>query len=264
MPWLRYLAVAVFAWPLPGDVKIEVRQGLPIVTRVFVNGHGPYRFLVDTGTTTNLLEAKLAETIGLTPTYRSELTTPLGITLVPGAGGITVAIGVGMNTVKADSQEFLFFRLNAISQQWPDIKGVLGQSFLSRYDYTLDLRGKRLGFTKHEPSGTRSKLTMLDGRPIVSTSLGHMVLDSGAAELVLFGVEPDARIDDSRELRTFNGSGKSGFIFSEPLIIEGRKIWRGNAVAVPRAPERGVHGLLPVSLFKAVYVSNSEGYVVFD
>ena len=48
------------------------------------------------------------------------------------------------------------------------------------------------------------------------------------------------------------------------LVIEGRRIWEGDAVAIPNRNEPGVNGLLPLSMFKAVYVSNSEGYVVFE
>ena len=59
------------------------------------------------------------------------------------------------------------------------------------------------------------------------------------------------------------GSLKVGTV-SRELVIEGRTIWRGEAVAVPRSPESSVVGLLPVSLFKSVYVCNSEGYVVLE
>jgi hypothetical protein len=52
-------------------------------------------------------------------------------------------------------------------------------------------------------------------------------------------------------------------VSGKPLIIEGRKISRGDAVAIPnRTP--GVDGLLPLSLFKAIYFCNSQRYVVFD
>ena len=39
---------------------MRVRDGRPIVDGVYVNGHGPYRFLVDTGTMRNLIDADLA------------------------------------------------------------------------------------------------------------------------------------------------------------------------------------------------------------
>jgi hypothetical protein len=48
------------------------------------------------------------------------------------------------------------------------------------------------------------------------------------------------------------------------LVIEGRTFWRGEAVALPGSADRGVDGLLPTRMFKSIYVSNSEGFVVLQ
>jgi hypothetical protein len=162
-----------------------------------------------------------------------------------------------------DRQKFLLLGLDAIQKRWPDVQGVLGQCFLSRFDYTIDLRDKRMELGSHDETGTRAKLTIINGRPAVPTSLGELVLDSGATRLTLFGVRPDSGADGRNELRTVAGTQKIGLVFGKPLVIEGRKIWEGDAVAIPSRPEQGVDGLLPLGLFKSVYVCNSEGYVVF-
>jgi hypothetical protein len=94
----------------------------------------------------------------------------------------------------------------------------------------------------------------------VPTSLGSLVLDSGASSVTLFGRSVAGVV---RELLTMTGSVKVGMVRST-LVIEGRTFWRGDAVAVPKSPEVSAGGLLPVSLFKAVYVCNSEGYVVLE
>jgi hypothetical protein len=39
---------------------MRVEDGRPVVNGVFVNGRGPYRFLVDTGSNVNLIETDLA------------------------------------------------------------------------------------------------------------------------------------------------------------------------------------------------------------
>lgn len=248
------------AGSLFGAVGMQVRDGHPIVDGVYVNGHGPYRFLVDTGADVNLIETHLARSIGLSPTFRTQLASLTGVTMVPGGHGIDVLL----DSVRAEGQEFLFCGLEAFRNQWPDIQGLLGQGFFSQFDYRLDLRGKRLAFGKQYPSGTRVKFRMIGGRPAVSTSLGDLVLDSGAERLVLFSVEPNMSRGDRREMRTVAGSLQIGMAFSKPLTIEGRKIWRGDAVAIPKRNEPGVDGLLPLRLFNAIYVCNSEGYVVFE
>ncbi len=253
-------SLIIAAGPLSGEMKMQVREGHPIVDGVYVNGHGPYRFLVDTGADVNLIETNLARSIGLTATFRRELASSTSVTVVPGSDRIEVLL----DSVKAEQQEFLFCRLEAFRDRWPDIQGLLGQWFLSRFDYLLDLRGKRLEFRKQDPNGTRARFRMISGRPAVSTNLGDLVLDSGAERLVLFGVKPNMGPGDRREMRTAAGSQQVGMVYGRPLTIEGRKIWYGDAVAIPSRSEPGVDGLLPLRLFKAIYVCNSEGYVVFE
>jgi hypothetical protein len=75
---------------------------------------------------------------------------------------------------------------------------------------------------------------------------------------------PETAWDDRRELRTFTGTQAIGMAFSKPLSIEGRRIWRGDVVALPYGAEPDVAGLLPLNLFSAVYVCNSESYLVFQ
>ncbi len=257
---LLVFSIIIAAVPAFGEVKMQVRDGLPIVEGVYVNGHGPYRFLLDTGTNVDLIETKLARSIGLRATFQKELGSASGATTVSGGDGFEVALDLA----RADQQEFLFLGMEAIRDRWPDVQGVLGQEFLSRFDYLLDLRSKRLEFRKQDCIGTRTRFTMTIGRPVISTSLGDLVLDSGAGRLVLFGVEPEMVGSDKSALKTVAGSHAIGAVSSKPLVIEGRRIWPGETLALPRAPEPGVGGLLPVSLFKRIYVSNSEGYVVLE
>jgi hypothetical protein len=245
--------------PLFAEVKVQLSGGQPIVGGVYVNGRGPYRFLVDTGTNVNMIDAKLARSIGLKATFRTPLTSSTGATSVSGGNGIEVLL----DSAKAEAQEFLFLPLETIHDITPDVQGVLGQEFLSRFDYTLDLRGKRLEFGKQDRNGTRAQFKMINAEPVVSTSLGNLILDSGAGQLVLFGIQPNGGYGLKGELRTATGSQQIGLVSGKPLIIEGRKISRGDGVAIPdRTP--GVDGLLPLSLFKAIYFCNSQGYVVFE
>jgi hypothetical protein len=251
-------AFSIAALPAVGEIKIQVRDGFPIVDGVYVNGHGPYRFLLDTGTNVDLIEPKLARSIGLTATFQRDLVSSSGVIRASGGDGFEVAL----DTVRADKQRFLFVRMGPVRERWPDVQGVLGQAFLLRFDYLLDLHGKRFEIGRHECSGTRTRLTIVNGRPVVATSLGDLVLDTGASRLTLFGVEPQT--STSSALETVSGSQAIGMVSSRPLFIEGRKILPGQTVAVPRASEPGVRGLLPVSLFRGICVGNSEGYVVFE
>jgi len=250
-------AVVIAAVPLTAGVKLQIRDGRPFVDGVYVNGHGPYRFLVDTGTNMNLIETSLARKIGMDSTFEDLVESAAGSTRMRGSDGNVVELG----PVRAERQRFQISGLDSLHVAWPDARGVLGQWFLAGFDYKLDLRGKILEFGKQNASGKRSQFMMLDGRSTVSTSLGELVLDSGAPRVVRFGILPDTR--ELRDMLTLAGSKSVGMVAST-LDIAGRIIWRGDAVAIPDQAEPGVAGLMPLSLFKTVYVCNSERYVVFE
>jgi len=241
---------------LHGSVKLQLVDGRPVVDGVFVNHHGPYRFLVDTATSANHIEPALARSIGLVATYRTPLTSSVGKILAMGSDQVQVELG----DVRAENLHFLFAGMDVVHQLAAGIQGILGQEFLSHFDYTLDMRGKRLEFGKRESEGQRAALHLTNGRAAVSTNLGDLLLDSGAANVILFGVQPESI--DNNFLRTIAGSQLVGMVYRK-LMIEGRRIWSGAAVAIPDPREPGVDGLMPLSLFRKVYVSNSENYAVF-
>lgn len=249
--------LALTAVPLSGAVKLLVRDGRPFVDGVYVNGQGPYRFLVDTGTNMNLIESRLAKKIAMRTTFSDVVESAAGKIAMPGSDGNLVELG----TVRAEHQRFQYSDLDSLHMMWPDIRGVLGQAFLSGFDYTVDLRGKQLEFGKQDRPGNREQFRVQDGRSAISTSLGDLVLDSGASRLVLFGVVSAG--GQSRDMLTLAGSTSVRTIFSR-LAIAGRDVWRGDAVAIPTQTEAGVAGLMPLSVFNSIYICNSERYVVFN
>lgn len=248
----------ILAASVASATRIQMFDGHPVVEGVYVNGHGPYRFLLDTGTTANHLDAKLARSIGLKATFRSELVSSTGTLYAPGADGIEVEL----DSVRADGQRFLFAGMELIRNLAPGVQGVLGESFLSRFDYVLELRDKRIEFGKRErpESGIRTPLRIVDSRPVVATSLGDLVLDSGTRWVTLFGVDSSGA---RNQMITMSGSQWIGTV-TRNLRIEGRSFWSGRALAVPHSAEGGAQGLLPVSLFKSVYFCNSEKYVSLE
>ena len=239
-------------------VNLQIRHGRPVVDGVYLNGHGPYRFLVDTGTTLNHVDPQVAEAIGITATFATEVRTAAGRTQASGTSGIDVTLGPG----RAERQTFLFAGLDVLHQISPDIDGVLGQEFLSHFDYSLDMRAKQMTFGTVVMARGRLRVPfqLVDGRPVVATSLGPLVIDTGAPSMIRFTWPATT---PTRELVTASGRVEVGTIASA-LVIDGRLLWHGDAVALPWPAESGAAGLLPSSLFSAVYVCNSERYLVFN
>jgi hypothetical protein len=261
-PWLARIAawaslLAIAAYPVAGAVKLEVRDGRPFVKGVYVNGQGPYRFLIDTGANMNVIESDLAQKMGMSATFEDIVESALGRRSMPGSDDNVIELG----HVRAENQRFQFSALQSLHTVWPDVKGILGQAFLACFDYRMDLEHNTLVFGKQEPAGKRTPFQLLEGRAALNTSLGNLVVDSGAARLLLFGVTPED--GDQMPMLTMTGAQNVGTV-ARKLLIEGRNVWRGDAIALPDSPERGIAGLMPISFFKSVYICNSERYVVLE
>jgi len=236
------------------EFPIQVQDGRPLVDGVYVAGRGPYRFLLDTGAQSNQLDEGLAREIGLRPEFRVELETVAGVGWAVGASGVALRLG----EVSA-STEVLFTNMSTVREWSKGVRGVLGQAFLARFDYLLDLRERRLVFGSQSMVGIRAEMDITAGRPAVFSSLGMLVIDSGTDRLVLFG-KGKAR---GPILRTANGRTREGGTVETRLFIEAEEINAGRAVRVTR-PEgsSGYDGLLPACAFRAIYFCHSRGYVV--
>jgi hypothetical protein len=234
-----------------------VMAGKPVVDGVFLNGYGPYRFLLDTGSQSNQLDSGLARKIGLAAALQFDLQTPSGASTVRGGRVAKVAAG----PAEASDQEFLFTRFDDLSALSPDVRGILGQEFLAHFDYTLDFQHHRLTFGGTPADGVKTPVRLIFGRMAVATSLGDLVLDSGTEMLFLFR--------ESTRPATAQVIGASGArvpvsFQTAPEVRIGDRLYhpaRAEYHPVPAAEEAG---LLPANLFHAIFICNSKQYVVFD
>jgi len=242
---------------LSDTVPLEIRQGRPVIDGVYVNGQGPYRFLLDTGEEKNQLEGGLAQSLQLKTTLGINLLTATGVVKAFGARGLTIRVG----PMEADRQDVLFTRLDALHQWSADVQGILGQAFLSRFDYLLDLRHHRMEFGKQQSEGLHVPFEILGGVPVVSTNLGMLALDSGVDQVVLFGKD-GSESPWKLPLRTEAGFVTAVIDRNRPLVLGGRSIHYSRALVIRQPPRVSQNGVLPVSLFRTVYVCNSGGYLV--
>jgi hypothetical protein len=238
------------------DVSFHLREGRPIVDGVFVNGHGPFRFLLDTGAQSNQMDIRLARKIGLRATFRVEMATMAGVAQMAGTGGVRMRLGAA----EAVSTEILFSSMEAIHQLTTEIQGVVGQAFLANFDYLLDLRGRRIVFGTQERKGLRAGLILAAERPAVWTSLGLLAIDSGADRLILFGAGPSG----GGNLRTATGVTRAVPARGSPLFIAGRRVRTAGAIIVTPAGVQTEDGLLPAAIFKSIYFCHSKGYLIFE
>src|SRR5215207_8545056 len=259
-----------------GAVRLRLLGGRLVVVPVYLNDQGPFDFLLDTGTNSTILTPELAASLGLRPVGRVTLITVGGERDVPRALLHKVAVG---GSTSADV-EVLVSGLEQVRKLDWRVSGVLGQNFLGRFNYTLDYDGRTVEFHGGggvPPAGERVSFAMGEGKLIVGAFCGapdprvlRLVVDAAATDLVLF--------DDSRGslalalsarsvglLQTESGSGEARLARLRSLRVGDSKL-EDVPVALLRGPAghvvRAEDGLLPTSLFSAIYINHDDRYVI--
>jgi hypothetical protein len=116
-----------------------------IVTPVTVNGAGPFDFIFDTGASSTVIDLDLAKQLSLSPIESSSVLTI--------AGSKTVScyqldsLSLGPKSVR--NLTVLCTELREIHAISTKIRGVLGQNFLSGFDYILNNRDQRIEFEEY-------------------------------------------------------------------------------------------------------------------
>jgi hypothetical protein len=88
------------------------------------------------------------------------------------------------------------------------------------------------------------------------------VLDSGTEIVILFRAPTSA---PTRGIRTATGSASLSPLQSLRLRIGDREYRPAQAASIPRVAEgESGDGLIPASLFRAVFISNSGQYAILD
>lgn len=168
-------------------LAVDDRGG--IVVDVRVNGDGPFRFLLDTGASRSIVSDELARHLGAPVVAKSEVVTSAGSTM--------------HLVVRLASVELPFARATAIvapvipaarlAMLGRGVRGLLGQDFLSAFNYTLDYRRGRLTWDEALTCNARGAVPMIaaDGRFVMALEDGdgaplRLVPDSGAEVPVLF------------------------------------------------------------------------------
>jgi predicted aspartyl protease len=159
------------------SAPIDVAHGKPFVM-VMVNGKGPFRFVIDTGTGGEaFITSELAERLGLPAAGRARLRDPSG------QGGQRVPM-VLIQSLQVAGVEFTSVKaaVHKLSDGDGDYQGLLGFLLFRDYLLTLDFPNRRMALASGalEGDGERSVLTfrMPDGVPIVPMRIGGIEIDA--------------------------------------------------------------------------------------
>jgi len=259
-------------------VNFQLLDGYVIVIPVTVNGAGPYEFLLDTGANTTLVSVEFARQLRLRPIDRVELVTVAGSQIVPRVWLESVKVGAK----SATDLEALLSDLREARAVKPEICGALGQNFLSRFNYLINYRERRIEFEDEDEMekmlrGARLPVEWNEGQALIRAtgrSQLRLVLDSGTPAMILFNA--DARVSDlnwepgdtqtirlnsdlgsrvvrQRRLRNFSVGGAE-FHDLPVTLCEAKDGCAG----------RFEDGLLPTKLFQSVYFNHRKKFVMFN
>lgn len=240
----------------------------PIVTDVYVGARGPFRFLVDTGAETSVINPALAAQLGLEPQYRVEQFTLNGTRLVPALK--LSALRIGGRAIP--EVELLIHDVGMARRLDSAVAGILGASALAAFDFTLSPSTHELDYNAARPSsGEAVPFYRVEGRMAVKAQMGAetltMILDSGSTNIVLF--RTPAAMAKTRAVRgtmtTIEGARSVvPTVWTADMFFNGRlRVSMLPAAIVERRPGGSeVHGLLPASVFKKIYVDHGRNELV--
>lgn len=259
----------------PAEVTLTVRGSGALLVPVVIDGQGPFTFLLDTGSSHTVLGEDLVERLALPAVAQARVLTSGGAQL-----GLVVRTGrLSIGSASVEGVMPSVVSMAGLRSIESGLDGVVGQDFLSPFNYTVDYRRKRLRFTT-EPAAEaeRVPLVRMGQRPLVRLTSGRgrnpvlLVPDSGSEGFVLF--EREGRTAVAVDYLD-QWVGVSALALERPargaLLRElrlGTVTLRDQPAVVVRSGDAssGLHsdGLLPLHGFSSVSFHNAEGYIVVE
>jgi len=255
-------SLVLLASLMAGDLS---QKPAPIFAEISIAAAGPFRFLVDTGAETSVIDAALAARLGLKPQYRVEQVTLNGTRLV--AALKTASLRLGARALP--ETELLLHDVEMARRLDSTVAGILGLNALTSFDFTLSPATHSLDHTATRPTGATVPFTRLEGRLAVRARMGGemltLILDSGATHVVLFHTPAAMKKTPpvAATVSTIEGARAAAPTrwTADMHFADGLRLGMVPAAIVERKGS-AAHGLLPAALFEKVYVDHQRQELV--
>ncbi|MGD0547671.1 MAG: retropepsin-like aspartic protease [Terracidiphilus sp.] len=258
-------------------VNFRLRDKYLMIVPATVNGAGPYNFLLDTGATHTVIDPALARQLQLSMIGAASLTTVSDVRRDQLARLKAVRVG----NSEVSELGAVVDQLDQVKLKAPGIRGVLGEDFLSNFDFLIDYKQKILRFGGDAPAGDRCRFETMGryhGEPTTnrllieaefmdtSSGMAQLQLDTGAKMPEIFPARPGSISSQPWAGSMAFSSGPNGTVIHAHTSIKiGATIVNDLDVVKSRS---GVAydavGLLPASIFHRIYISHSGGFVVLN
>jgi hypothetical protein len=236
-------------------------DGIIIVPAV-VNGHGPFPFVIDTGSSRTAISGDLAHALELPLVAKTEVVSATGREY-RAVARLTASIG-GSAPVSLMASIVPTEKFHATAR---GARGLIGQDLLMTLDYTLDYKRQR--FTLSLPEANRSSielpLEVEEGRVVVavlskdSQRPVRLVPDSGATTFVVFdsGRQPPfamESMDGAMLVGTLASTQAVPMVRLREVRLKTLTLRDQIAAVIRRSNKTGPHidALLPLRIFETV------------
>jgi predicted aspartyl protease len=259
-------------------IPFRLEHDSVIVVSLMANGQGPFDFVLDTGTDTTIVDPSLARTLSLPSLDYLQLDT-LGASQTLARSSVrSLAIG----TARVENLEVLELDLADLRKVDSNIQGIVGQNFLSHFNYLLNYRSHSIRIElaseiRDGMVGDRVPIHASDNKMLIASeakSAGNaaleLILDSGSNSVVLF--QKAARSVDLSAQRNWLEVTSGGQVHArvgriEELTVGRQRFFDLDVVLRATGTDDGElvgDGVLPTALFQSLYVNNRESFVVFN
>ncbi len=268
---LLLFAATVAAVSADTSTAFDLLEDGSVVVPVTIGGTGPYRFVLDTGSSRTVISTRLWQTLRLPVVAKTLVVTPAGQddAYIVRLAGLAVAgrpaIDVSAAVMPPDRY--------AAGQQ---VDGLIGQDLLAPLVYTIDYDERQIVW--HRPGellpGRRLPLDLRNNRLLVSLAQHdgdsrplRLVPDSGSDALVLFA-HAQAKLQlTPREvgvLSSLSGSRLVRRVEVDGLMVGSARLRNPLAVIIDSGEnvEMMGDGLLPLNMFARVTLNVAERYLI--
>jgi len=268
-------------------MRFRIVAGALVVVPARVNGDGPYDFIVDTGSQLNVIDPFLAAQLGL----KSRGTVGLVSATTRSQAQVTVLDSVEAGSYLVTKSLAAVHDLGPFRAADLRIRGVLGESYLAHFDVLIDykhtvlcldkeklmqseIRGDRIPLMPPgDPKGDvpfAERLVIQVMLPAIARRPILLQLDSGSDGPILFARHGDMNLPLLQPARLSDKKMLSFAALPKADIQVGARKIRGIRFVTPvsapgqRLPDRDDDGLLATILFRRVYISHTDHYVILD
>jgi predicted aspartyl protease len=223
--------------PEPSEMRVRFLPGeLPVVQGT-IGGRPRQNILIDTGTSPAVLDAGLARSLGL-QTSAASLQLFDGTIAVPGVWISELQIGpIRKRAVPAIVKDLSYFKRD----YGLSVDAVIGLDVLGEVSFRLDYRAKRLIFGRVPAEGIVVHAEA--GWPLVVVNVQmqkqrlRLLVDTGAAGLILFGKRVDTRrmqFELARRARADNLGGRvnATAVRDVDVVLQGKHVRADTAFLV--------------------------------